>query len=223
MIAIESYVHDVMARIEADLLVHLGERVASGVSSEEAVARMGDPADVARGYLEGVALVYASPSRRLGAFLLDMALGMTLLLSLALLATLILEPGAEEPLTMAELPVAVSFVGAAFVLGLLYFPLLETVFGQTVGKRAFDVTVTREDGRRIGFGAAVIRRLPFLFDFWPVDAAFLYFTKKRQRAFDIVARTVVIDAGPAERAWMWVFLGWVPPALLFLALQLVLG
>lgn len=224
MSTIESYVHAVIdriapgvpgrSRIEADLRAHLEERVAAGEPATEAVARMGDPAAVARAYLEGVDLALAAPARRLGGFLFDMALGTTLLFALALMAAVIMRhsPGGELP---AELfPIAIFMAGAVFVFGLLYFPVLEAVFGQTVGKRVFGTAVSRENGERIGFGAAVLRRLPFLFDFWPVDAAFLFFTKKRQRAFDIVARTVVIETGGGRRAWAWTVLLWVPPALL---------
>lgn len=233
MSTIESYVHDVVARIapvpmrariEADLRTHLEERVAAGEPATEAVARMGDPGDVARAYLEGVELTIARPARRLGAFLLDLGLGMTVLCALALVFAAASVAVPEGDLgNWEQLPIAIFVAGAVFVLALLYFPLLETVFGQTVGKHVFATVVSRETGERIGFGAAVIRRLPFLFDFWPVDAVFLFFTKKRQRAFDIVARTVVVETRGGERAWAWTLLTWVPAALLAVAIQLVLA
>jgi uncharacterized RDD family membrane protein YckC len=234
MSTIEAYVQQVIgriapgvpgrSRIEADLRTHLEERVAAGEPATEAVARMGDPADVARAYLEGVDLALAAPARRLGGFLFDMALGATMVLAVALVFAISSRhsPTGEFPSNWREIPVTISLVGAAFVLGILYFPVLETVFGQTVGKRVFGTAVAREGGEQIGFGQAVLRRLPLLFDFWPVDAAFLFFTKKRQRAFDIVARTVVIETWGGERAWAWTVLAWIPPALLMLAIQLVL-
>lgn len=233
MSAIESYVHDVVGRIapgvpgrgriEADLRTHLEERVAAGEPVVGAVARMGNPEQVARAYLEGAILRYARWTRRLGAFLFDLALGAAVLLATALVIVMILgvEPEVGPP-TLAELPIILPLAGVVFILVLFYFPVLETAFGQTVGKRLFGIAVARDGGERIGFGAAVVRRLPFLFDFWPLDVAFLFFTKKRQRAFDIVARTVVIEAAGGERAWMWTALAWIPPALLVLALQLVL-
>ncbi len=45
---------------------------------------------------------------------------------------------------------------------------------------------------QIGCKEAFLRRLPFYFEIWPVDALFIPFTEKRQRAFDIVARTIVV-------------------------------
>ena len=224
MSTIEAYVQAVVgriapgvpgrSRIEADLRAHLEERVAAGEPATEAVARMGNPADVARAYLEGVDLALAPAARRLGGYLFDMALGTTLFFALTLIAAVVIQhsPGGELP--AGQLPILLSLAGAVFVLGLLYFPVLESVFGQTVGKRVFGTAVSRENGERIGFGQAVLRRIPLLFDFWPVDAVFLFFTRKRQRAFDIVARTVVIETGGARRAWAWTVLVWVPPALL---------
>jgi uncharacterized RDD family membrane protein YckC len=54
----------------------------------------------------------------------------------------------------------------------------------------------REDGSRIGWGAAILRRLPFFMNFFPIDAAFIFFTARRQRAFDKVAGTLVIGCRP---------------------------
>lgn len=45
----------------------------------------------------------------------------------------------------------------------------------------------------IGYREAFLRRLSFYFDFIVLDALFIPFTAKRQRAFDIIARTVVIQ------------------------------
>jgi uncharacterized RDD family membrane protein YckC len=52
--------------------------------------------------------------------------------------------------------------------------------------------VVREDGSRAGWVAAIIRRIPFFMNFFPIDALFVFFTERRQRAFDKVAGTVVI-------------------------------
>jgi uncharacterized RDD family membrane protein YckC len=74
-----------------------------------------------------------------------------------------------------------------------YFPLLEALFGRTVGKRIVGTCVVREDGSRVGWLAAIVRRLPFFMSFFPLDALFVFFTAQRQRAFDKVAGTLVID------------------------------
>jgi hypothetical protein len=75
---------------------------------------------------------------------------------------------------------------------LLYFPIQEGRFGQTLGKRLLRLWVLKEDGLPIGYKEAFLRRLSYYFDILPVDALFIPFTAKRQRAFDVVAHTVVV-------------------------------
>lgn len=221
--AIEAYVHDVgeriaptgagRGRIESDVRSHLVESVADGASEAQAIARMGPAADVAGAYLEGVDLVAAPWTRRLGAFLLDMGLGTTLVSSLVLIAMVAVGPDADA----VSLPVTIALgltAAAVAVLALLYFPLMEALFGQTVGKRVFGMGVAREDGSRVGLGAAIVRRIPLVFDFWPIDCLFVFFTARRQRAFDMVARTVVIEGGRSRpAAWLWTALPWLATAL----------
>ena len=75
----------------------------------------------------------------------------------------------------------------------------EHLWGQTLGKWLTGIAVVRETGERVGFGAAVLRRLPLLFNFFLLDAAFAPFTEKKQRAFDMVAKTVVVDVRDRDR------------------------
>jgi uncharacterized RDD family membrane protein YckC len=236
MNAIDRYVEDVMHRIapgfpgrhriEADLRSHLRERVAVGEDSASAVARMGSSADVARGFLDSVTPPLAGRADRLGAFLFDVGLGALAIASIALLVTGALEPHGGLPASDMPVPLAVGLgicAALAFVLGILYFPVLETLFGQTVGKRVFGTFVARDTGERIGFWTAVVRRIPFLFDIWPIDAAFLLFTERRQRAFDLAARTIVIGGGRRiGRPWGMLAALWIA-ALCLGALAGMLG
>jgi uncharacterized RDD family membrane protein YckC len=205
---IERYVEDVMHRIapgfpgrhriEADLRSHLAERVAAGEDPSSAVARMGPPAEVAKGFLESTEPPLASRGDRLGGFLFDVGLGALAIASIILVAVAALGPYSTTPVSDWPLPLAVALgLGAVivFVLVLLYFPVLESLFGQTAGKRVFGTFVARETGERIGFWTAVVRRIPFMFDIWPIDAVFLLFTARRQRAFDLAARTIVMAGG----------------------------
>ena len=60
------------------------------------------------------------------------------------------------------------------------------LFAQSPGKSG-----TEEPPSTLSF----LRRLSYDFEIQPVDALFIPFTEKRQRAFDIVARTVVVHEG----------------------------
>jgi uncharacterized RDD family membrane protein YckC len=219
---IDRYVEDVMHRIapgfpgrhriESDLRSHLAERVAGGENLPSAVARMGHPAEVARGFLESSEPPLASRADRLGGFLFDVGLGALAVASITLVAVVALGPYSTTPMSDWPLPLTVALGICAvivFVLVILYFPVLETLFGQTAGKRVFGTFVARETGERVGFWTAVVRRIPFMFDIWPVDAVFLLFTARRQRAFDLAARTIVIKGGPRiGRSWGIVALLW---------------
>ncbi|HJU86833.1 MAG TPA: RDD family protein, partial [Gemmatimonadota bacterium] len=134
----------------------------------------------------------------LGGFLFDVGLGALAITAIILVAVVAIGPYSTTQMSDLPLPLAVALGLVAlivFVLVILYFPVLETLFGQTAGKRAFGTFVARETGERVGFWTAVVRRIPFLFDIWPIDAAFLLFTARRQRAFDLAAHTIVIEGG----------------------------
>lgn len=234
-----------VSRLEADLRTHLRERVTAGEEESAAVARMGDPAEVVTGFLEATAPPLATSGQRLGGFLFDVGLGAVAIAAVGALAAWILAPdmavdasGAPLPLGASGRPawlagraaaaapgmppaVAVGFAACAillFLAAILYFPVFETLFGQTAGKRLFGTVVAKDTGERAGFGPAVLRRIPFLFDIWPFDAAFLLFTGRRQRAFDLVAKTIVIRAEGRhpERPWLFVGLAWLVAAALAL-------
>lgn len=189
------------ARIETDLRSHLRDRVDAGESVAEAIGRMGDPEEVAREFLEGVELRPASLGRRTAAFVLDIGIGVLVLL---IVAGLLL--GADR-LAEGEWPVffgpslfffiAALIASAAFLMGLLYFPAMEALRGQTVGKQALGLCVVRENGERVGWGPAFVRRIPFYFEFFLLDALVALFTRRRQRAFDLVAKTMVVEKAKA--------------------------
>ena len=62
----------------------------------------------------------------------------------------------------------------------------------TVVKRLLGLRVLKETGLPIGYKEAFLRRLSLYLEIIAVDALFILFTARRQRAFDIVARTIVI-------------------------------
>jgi uncharacterized RDD family membrane protein YckC len=230
MTAIDQFLQDVthriapgmpgVSRLEADLASHLRQRVEAGEGEQAAVARMGDPSEVVAGFLESAAPPIASPRKRLGAFLFDVGLGATAFATVAVpTAWLLGETGGDPFAPGIPLAVGTALIATAvlmFLAAFLYFPVFEALFGQTAGKRVFGIAVARESGERAGLGAAMVRRIPFAFDIWPFDAAFLLFTARRQRAFDLVAKTIVFCAEgkhPA-RPWLLVLLVWIVAAAL---------
>lgn len=80
------------------------------------------------------------------------------------------------------------------IAGLIYFSALEGWRGQSIGKRVMKLIVCTEDGGRVGFKKALLRRVGLATIFGLFDAAAILATAKRQRLFDIIAGTVVIEA-----------------------------
>ena len=71
--------------------------------------------------------------------------------------------------------------------------------GQRVGKRLFGLQVVTEKGTRIGIGQAIVRQLPIFFQVIFVDALFALFTDRRQRAFEMLSKTRVVDVSEAAQ------------------------
>jgi uncharacterized RDD family membrane protein YckC len=219
-----------VSRLEADLGSHLRQRVEAGEEERAAVARMGDPAEVVAEFLEAARPPIAGPWKRLGAFLFDVGLGAAAFAAVAVPAAWLLGTASQrQPLAPGPaVAIETALIGTAillFLAALLYFPVFEALFGQTAGKRVYGIVVAREGGGRVGLGAALVRRIPFAFDIWPFDAAFLLFTARRQRAFDLVAKTIVFRAEgrhPA-RPWLLVLLVWMVAAALALLAALAGG
>jgi uncharacterized RDD family membrane protein YckC len=207
----EQYVQKVMAmiyapekdrsRIQADLQLHLQEGLAGGEDMAALVERMGDPREVAAEFMQEVPLVYAGFWRRLAAFLVDMVVIIFFGALAAVLAVSLSNVVPQHPSGIMEnilggaviLFVLIS-TNACIAIILVYFPILEGRFGQTLGKRLFGLVVRSEDGLPAGYGKAILRRISFYFEILPIDALFIPFNPKHQRGFDILARTIVVRA-----------------------------
>jgi len=185
-------------RIETDLRAHFEAAEGAGETVESVIARMGSPVEVAVEFMSQLELPYASFWRRLVAFVLD--LGMVMLTSslFGILFIWLSNRVPRHPLGWEYVVGAILItlcVGCAITavgIILLYFPILEGRFGQTLGKMLLGLRVLREDGLPINYKEAFLRRISYYFEVLPVDALFIPFTSKRQRAFDIVARTIVV-------------------------------
>ena len=95
----------------------------------------------------------------------------------------------------------VSQIGRAnllIVTYLLYFLIPEALWGRTLGKRIFGLIVLRLDGTRGGWRESLIRTSMRVLEVNPLflgalpGALFVLFSKRRQRAGDILGGTVVV-------------------------------
>lgn len=200
--------HPERDRIELDLRAHLEETVAELEGSPRAAFdRMGDPREVALAYLADMPMRYAGVGRRVLAFLIDMLAGFAVLGTVAAVCLLVfgLLAVAEETaktgppeMSLALLMVfGIGFVASLALLSIVYFPVLEWRFGQTLGKYLLGIYVVGEDGLRPSLPATIVRRIPFFLEFFWIDAIVAFFTERNQRAFDLVARTVVVENNAA--------------------------
>ncbi len=214
----ERYLHDVLshvpaafpehrARIAADLRSHLAESVEAGESEAGAVRRMGPAEQTAATFLEGAPLPLASLADRIGAYIVDNALFLVPVLG-ALAAISYRDPSRiaalNDPATPADRAIVGTIVIVSVAYAIAYFPILEARYGQTPGKRLFGIAVVKTTGTAVRLPGAIIRRIPKLFNISLLDALFAPFTARRQRAFDIVAGTIVVTSPRAPRklhAW----------------------
>jgi uncharacterized RDD family membrane protein YckC len=187
------------ARIRADLDAHLREGLAGGEDMAALVERMGDPREVAAEFMSAVPLLYAGFWRRAAAFLVDMLVvllfaGLAAGLTVSLSNIVPQHPeGLWENLAGGAAILAVLVgANACIAMVLAYFPLLEGRFGRTLGKRLLGLRVRSEDGLPASYWQAFLRRLSFYFEILPIEALFMPFHPRRQRWFDILAKTVVV-------------------------------
>jgi uncharacterized RDD family membrane protein YckC len=205
----DRYVQEVMAnihapqaeraQIETDLHTHIQEALHAGSAAEDIQVRMGSPREVAAEFMAQVELVHAGFGRRLLAFGIDLTIIILLCGALAIVAILLsnlITPSNPTPPQILAGAILITGVISCLIgivgIILTYFPLLEGRFGYTPGKRLLGLRVLGEDQLPVGYKESVLRRLSFYFNILPVDALFIFFTAKKQRAFDIVARTIVV-------------------------------
>ena len=237
----ERYIHNVMRkiwasperieRLETDLRAHFKQATEAGEPATSVVARLGDPADVASEFMKGEAFHFAGFFERLFAFFADIGVIAAMWLPV-MLASVAFAPWAEQldGSSSVQLPVilGILMIGSTILglvgLGVFYFPVLEKRFGKTPGKHIMGLRVRDETGAEIRWGQAFLRRISLYFEFLVLDALFVPFTKRKQRAFDIVADTVVLResrAGASVVRYFVCLAVWLPTAIVFTAMALL--
>lgn len=103
-----------------------------------------------------------------------------------------------------DLP-ASTFLPISVGLCLLYFPIMEGLWGRTLGKLLTGLKVVDKNGRAPGIGRAALRTVlrllevnPILLGGVPAGIAVLC-TKRKQRLGGLVADTYVLDAGKLKQ------------------------
>jgi uncharacterized RDD family membrane protein YckC len=92
-----------------------------------------------------------------------------------------------------ELQGAPAFI--FFLLGFLYYWLLETYLGGTLGKLALGMRVVMEDGSPVTLSASLIRNLLRIIDglfVYLLGAIFIWTSPAKQRLGDRLAKTFVV-------------------------------
>jgi len=196
-------------RFVRDLDAHFGEGEARGETPARIIERLGAPETVAAAFNAERELEYAGFWIRLAAYLGDMCLFLIVAIPVIGIALVTSRGVIPEAVGIGvAIPLVLALVG--FVL--LYFPLLEARFGWTLGKRLMRIRVLHERGGTVSIGQAFVRRLSLYFDMLMPDALFIPFTDKKQRALDILAKTIVVrEPGEPAGAGAWIacLCGWL--------------
>lgn len=201
-------------RARAELDEHLDGAEQAG-ELDSALKRLGDPRSAARDFTSGYTLSPAPLPRRFIAVFIDL-LVLAILIGVGLAAgtwvpsrddaifpeDLVLEFGGENWYLTSFGVVGITLLALAGLWWIVILPLLEWRTGRTLGKAAVGLRVYAEDGTAPSFGQIVVRRLSLIFS-GPLqlfDWGFVFFNVKRQRAFEVLAKTVVVNENKVERS-----------------------
>ena len=192
-------------RLETDLRAHVAQAEERGEPLRETLEELGTPDEVAAALSAEQTIEYATFIQRVAAFIGDC--GVMVLLAWPAVAGMVFVAtlrGSPEDAPLGWIAVLAGCGLAALGIYAFYFPLFEARFGRTPGKRLMKIRVIRENGAPISLGQAFVRRLSMYFEFLVIDALFVPFTKRKQRALDIAAQTVVAKEPGEDSGWQ----GW---------------
>ena len=175
-------------QIGTELRSHIVERLERGMPLEEILRQLGDPTVLANSYLAEVPLALPHHGRRILAKIID-----TVIVILGMVAIAATAAGSAALINddWIWLGVVEGFILGG-ILGSMYTVVAEWRYGTTIGKYLCDLRVVRESGGRISFGQSVVRQLPLFLQVGWVDALFVLFTDRRQRAFELLSKTRVV-------------------------------
>ena len=200
MNSIETYIQSVTdhlprhgsmrSQIAMDLRGHIAEGVENGRAVDDVLRQLGDPKALAESYLSAVPLHSAPLLRRAGAKLIDVGVVIVAATPLMWVAARTLPEGLVVLVVVATLIMA-SIGFGIYTIGAEYW------MGQTLGKHFLGLRVVRESGASIGLGQSLVRQLPMLLQIYWIDVLFALFTERKQRAFELLSKTRVVEVEPA--------------------------
>jgi uncharacterized RDD family membrane protein YckC len=182
------------SQIALELRGLIADRLEHGERIEDILRQLGDPQALAESYLKAIPLVSASFVSRALARIVDVLVVIVAIAAVAFAVAMMMPR--NEILRFV-------FVGALVLCVFAYVTyavVAESTAGQTLGKRLFHLRVVRESGAHISVGQAIVRQLPTLMQFFWIDILFALFTDHRQRAFELLSKTRVVQVPPEERA-----------------------
>ena len=204
---------DRRAALSAEFAEHLRAAEAAGELGST-LERLGPPRDAAKAFAEGHDLTPAPLGKRIVAFVIDLAIPLLVLATTIALGTWIgsgheahrLEEFGRNLAEEASVTWGLLEIGAIFLVGIaglwwvVGLTMMEWRYGRTPGKAMMNLRVVSDDGIALSFGQAVVRRLTLVFSgpLQIIDLAFALFDKRRQRAVEKLARTLVIQDQPSE-------------------------
>ena len=143
-------------------------------------------------------LIYAGLQLRIVAFILDIIVLVSFLM--LFIAAGGLQTLLRSDFGKADPPDSAFYIWVAFILAfipfaVLYFVLLWSRWGQTVGMMAVHIKVISRDGGRIPVGRCALRLLGYPASVLPLFAglAIALFDRERRTLHDHLARTVVVE------------------------------
>jgi uncharacterized RDD family membrane protein YckC len=146
---------------------------------------------------------YASAGSRIAAIIIDTIILMVIMAIIALplglsawMFSMMTDVTAMLDL-WANAAILGTFAVINAIIWILYFSYFESTSGQTPGKRAMGIKVTKENGKKLTLGDALVRTILRIIDglaFYILGLIIILVTEKKQRLGDILARTIVVKA-----------------------------
>ncbi len=89
-----------------------------------------------------------------------------------------------------------SSLGIVALILIMYFILLEALYGQTLGKKLFKIKVMMSDGKKCTFMGSILRNFGRILDAllggYLLGIIIMILTPQKQRIGDLLAKTVVV-------------------------------